>query len=140
MLNPSVSCFSLAYTGLADSYALIPLWGYRPKEYMHLAKQAALKAVELDDNSAAAHASLGYIIWLYDYDWVGAERELKRAIQLDSKYALAHKWYSQLHSAKGIHDKAIREGSEALKLEPFSFNFNLGMGVLLLNARRYENH
>ena len=84
------SKYALAHAGLADSYALIPLYGnLRPHEFKPKAKQSALKALEIDGNLAEAHASLGYIINTYDFDWDGAEREYKTAIRLNPNYPSA---------------------------------------------------
>lgn len=81
--------YALAYAGLADTLALMPYYGaYRPSEYMPLAKQAAQKALEIDPDSAEAHASLGQILTNYDYDLKGAEGELKKAIELDPSIRL----------------------------------------------------
>ena len=131
--------YALPYTGLADTYALMAMYaGGRPYEYMPLAKKAALKALELDDNLAEAHAWYGQVNMLYDWDWEGAEREYKRAIELDSKYVWVHVWYAVLLSTKGMHDEGIREMSKTLKLEPSSIFFKHMMGNSFFWARRYD--
>ena len=131
--------FALAYAGLADSYALLPLYGnYRPKEYKPLARQAALRALELDPDLAEAHASLGYIINTYDFDWEGAEREYKTAIKLNPNYATAHQWYAEHLAFKGRTDAALLEISKALELDPFSVVINRMKGNVLGFAGRYE--
>ncbi|HQZ96981.1 MAG TPA: tetratricopeptide repeat protein, partial [Pyrinomonadaceae bacterium] len=131
--------FALAYTGLADTYALFPINGdFRPKEYMPQAKQAALKALELDPNLAEAHASLAVVHKDYGYDFAGAEKAFKRAIELDPNYGSAHQWYAELLTASSRHDEAIRENSRALELDPFSLPFNVGMVENLLRAGRFD--
>ena len=131
--------YALAYSGLADTYSLIPAYGdFRPKDYMPQAKQAALKALELDPNLAEAHASLGEAIFYYEYDWAGAEKAFKRAIELNPKYATAHQWYAELLSGGGRHDEAIKEISIALELDPFSMIINRQMGTLLIDVKRFD--
>jgi TolB-like protein/tetratricopeptide (TPR) repeat protein len=131
--------YALAYSGLADSYGSISaIGGARPSEYMPLAKKAALKAVELGNDIAETHIVLAQILFYYDYDWKGAEREYKLAIELDPKNAYAHRWYSHLLATKGMHDEAIREISKALELEPSSIEFKLKLGDAFLYARRYD--
>ena len=131
--------FALAYTGLADTYALFPINGdFRPKEYMPQAKAAALKALELDPNLAEAHASLAVVLVDYEYDFAGAEKAFKRAIELDPNYGSAHQWYAELLTASSRHDEAIRENSRALELDPFSLPFNVGMVANLLRAGRFD--
>ncbi len=76
--------FALAFSGLADTYLLIPDWGdFRAKDYMPQAKAAAQTALDLDPNLAEAHASLGKVLYDYEYDLPSAERSFKRAIELD---------------------------------------------------------
>ena len=131
--------YALAYAGLADTYALMPLYGnYKPNEYKPLAKQSALKALELDANLAEAHASLGYIINTYDFDWEGAEREYKTAIKLNPNYATAHQWYAEHLAFKGKTDEALEEISKALELDPFSVVINRMKGNILSFAKRND--
>ena len=131
--------YALAYSGLADSYGLLPYYGaFRPKEYMPKAKAAALKALRLDDNLAEAHASLGQILLYYDFDWEGAEREYKRAIELDPNYSTSHQWYGLLLTNAGRHDEAIKELSRALELDPISIAINQNMADFYTNARRTD--
>ena len=131
--------FALAYSGLADTYSLIPASGdFRPKEYLPQAKAAALKALELDPTLAEAHASLALVKLFYDYDWAGAEESYKRAIELNPNYATAHQWYSRLLSRSGRHDEAIQEIRKALELDPFSLAINWGMCVILEYAGRFD--
>ncbi len=131
--------YALAYTGLADCYSLFPAYGnFRPKEYMPQAKQAALRALELDPNLAEAHASLGEVIFYYDYDWAGAEKAFKRTIELNPKYATAHQWYAELLEGAGRHDEAIKEMSKAVELDPFSKIINQQMVQLLTVAKRFD--
>ena len=121
-LDPS---YALAHTGLADKLALMPYFGsFRPTEYMPLAKQSAQKALEIDPNLAEAHASLGQILLNYDYDFKGAERELRRAIELDPKYSSAYQWLSELYMYSGNSDQALSEINKALELDPLVMMIN----------------
>src|SRR5207245_5650629 len=98
--------YALAYAGLADCYIVIPNYTDIPAEEAYLkAKAAALKALEIDDTLAEAHASLGGIKADYDWDFAGAESELKRAIELNPNYATAHHWYAQYLSGMGRHQE-----------------------------------
>ncbi|MBK6724502.1 MAG: tetratricopeptide repeat protein [Acidobacteria bacterium] len=131
--------FALAYSGLADTYCVLPTWGnFRPKEYMPLANQAALKALELDPNLAEAHSSLGYILSRYEYDFAGAERSFKRAIELDPKYATARQWYAGLLSSSSRHDEAVKEIKKAVELDPFSLVINVWAWFVPERAGRYD--
>ncbi|MBK7933397.1 MAG: tetratricopeptide repeat protein [Acidobacteria bacterium] len=117
--------YALAYAGLADTLALMPYYGaFRPSEYMPLAKQAAQKALEIDPNLAEAHASLGQILTNYDYDLKGAERELKRAIELNPKYPSAYQWLAEVYHFSGNGDQALSEINKAIELDPLSMVIN----------------
>jgi len=131
--------YALAYTGLADAYALIPVYTREPaREYMPKAKEAALKALALDDTLAEAHASLGQITDYYDYDFVTAERELRRAIELNPNYAPAHQWLAEHLSPLKRTDEAIAEIQRALELDPLSLIMNRIYADILVDARRYD--
>lgn len=124
--------YALAYTGLADTLALMPYYGaFRPNEYMPLAKQAAQKALDIDPNLAEAHASLGQILTNYDYDLKGAERELKKAIELDPKYSSAYQWLSEVYQYQGKGDQALAEVNKALELDPLSMIINNNKGRIV---------
>ena len=131
--------YALAYSGLADTYALFPRFGdFRPKEYMPQAKQAALKALELDPNLAEAHTSLARVNLYYDYDFAGAEKSFKRAIELDPNYATAHQWYGLLLNYIGKNDAAVKESTKAVELDPFSMIINSDLSVCLFDANRFD--
>lgn len=131
--------YALAYSGLADAYALMPLYGdFRPKDFMPQAKQSALRALELDPNLAEAHASLGRILNSYDFDWNGAEREFKKAISLNPNYPTVHQWYAEFLAFRGMHDEALKEISKALELDPFSLTINRMKGNILNFAERHD--
>jgi len=108
--------YALAYAGLADAYgllAIIPWDGFSPKEAMPRAKAAALRALEVDDSLAEAHSSLAMILHRYDWDWRGAERNYRRAIELNPNNARPHLWYGWLLMSEGRRDEALSELKEA---------------------------
>ncbi len=128
-----------AYAGLADTYALMPLYGnFRPTEYMPKAKDSVLKALEIDGNLATSHASLGRILNSYDFDWAGAEREYKIAINLNPNYATAHQWYAEHLAFKGRTDEALEEIAKALEIDPYSVTINRMKGNILGFTKRYD--
>ena len=130
--------YSLAYAGLADSYNLLGSYGEMPMREAHQkAKAAAERAVELDDEVAEAHTSLGAMIASYDWDWAEAEKHFLRAIDLKPRYATAHEWYSEYLSWMGHHEKAIRAAQHALDLDPVSLRANSHVGLALYRARQY---
>jgi serine/threonine-protein kinase len=131
--------YALAYTGLADSYALIAVYTDEPpRDVMPKAKAAALKALSLDDNLAEAHASLGQITEYYDYDFVTAEREYRRAIELNPNYAPAHQWLSEHLCALKRNDEAVAEIRRALELDPMSVIINRTYGDVLSDERKLD--
>jgi TolB-like protein/DNA-binding winged helix-turn-helix (wHTH) protein/Flp pilus assembly protein TadD len=132
--------YAQAYTGLADSYALLGDWEYggmAPKEAFPKAEAAATKALQLDDTLAEAHTSLAFCFDLYDWNWDSAEVEFKRAIELNPGYATAHHWYSWHLAVLGRKDEAIAEMREAAALDPLSLIISADLAEVLLVARLY---
>jgi Tfp pilus assembly protein PilF len=131
--------YALAYSGLANSYLLLPEYGtFLPKEAYPKVKEAALKALEIDNMLAEAHVSLAQVKRRYDYDWAGAEREYRRAIELDPNYATAHHWYGYDLMSRGRFDEAIEKIRRAHELDPLSLVINRNLGQVLYRARRYD--
>jgi len=131
--------YALAYAGLADSYALLPFYAdTESAEAFPKAKAAATKALEIDDLLAEAHTTLAHVRMWYEWDWSGAERGFKRAIELNSNYPTAHYWYSLHLSFREQHQEALTEIRRAYELDPFSLSINLDMGVVYFNARQYD--
>jgi TolB-like protein/DNA-binding winged helix-turn-helix (wHTH) protein/Flp pilus assembly protein TadD len=133
--------YAQAYTGLADSYALLGDWEYggmAPKEAFPKAEAAATKALQLDDTLAEAHTSLAFCLDLYDWNWDSAEVEFKRAIELNPGYATAHHWYSWHLAELGRKDEAIAEMREAAALDPLSLIISADLAEVLLVARLYQ--
>jgi TolB-like protein/Flp pilus assembly protein TadD len=132
--------YALAYAGLADSYALLADYSLMaPKEAYPRAKAAALKAMEMEERLPEAHTSLGHINGRYDWDWAGAEREYKRAIELDPSYATAHNFYAQHLSVMGRQDEAFAEIKRAEELDPVSPTIIAVGGYVFIFARRYDD-
>ena len=131
--------YALAYVGLADSYSLLSDYdGLPPEEAYPQAKKAAEKALALDDQLAEAHAALGLIKTSYDWDWPGAEREYKRAIELNPNYETAHQWYAEYLSGMGRHQEAITEIRRAKEINPVSLIINAVEVSVLYIAREYD--
>jgi TolB-like protein/DNA-binding winged helix-turn-helix (wHTH) protein/Tfp pilus assembly protein PilF len=128
--------YALAYAGLAQSY--ITLEGYRivpAKDAFPLARAAALKALQLNEKLGEAHSALAVVSAEYDTDAVTAEKEFKRAIELNSNYATAHQWYAEeVLSPAGRHKEAIAEMKRALELDPLSRAINTWYGAILYGA------
>jgi serine/threonine-protein kinase len=131
--------YALAYVGLANGHLGLQFHSSAaPKDGYQRAKAAVVKAQEIDDTLADVHASLGEIKSHYDWDFVGAEREYKRAIQLKPNNALFHWWYGVYLSAMGRHQEAIAEVKRAQELEPLSVAISDVVGYVLLQARQYD--
>src|SRR2546421_2965264 len=128
--------FALAYSGLADTYDLLgtPDAGgmLRPNDAMPKAKAAALKALEIDESLAEPHVSLAHVKYYYDRDWPGAEREFKRAIELNPNYPQAHHWYAIFLLWSGRADESLREIRRAQELDPLSLPINMTVGLVHL--------
>jgi tetratricopeptide (TPR) repeat protein len=133
------SSFALAYSGLADCYSFLPtLTSVPPKEAYPKAKEAALKALEIDDTLAEAHASLAYAKANHDWDWSGGEGEFQRAIALNPDYAIAHLWYAWTLASTGRFEESIAEAERALELDSLSLEINWFLGVAYYFARQYD--
>ncbi|MDT5270991.1 MAG: hypothetical protein QOH49_3177 [Acidobacteriota bacterium] len=131
--------YALAYAGLADSYATLGILDNLPaQETMPKARSAALKALELDDGLAEAHAALAYVKHRFEWDFAGAEREFKRAIELNPDYPTAHQWYGWYLVSLSKFDDALAEFQRAQQLDPFSLYTNLTLGVAYFHARDYD--
>jgi serine/threonine-protein kinase len=131
--------YALAYAGLADSYIVLGEWWLMASRGAYpRAKAAALKALEIDETLAEAHTSLGAVRDDYDWDWAGAEKEFKRAIELNPSYATGHQWYAEYLSEMGRHNEAIAELKRAQASDPLSPIIGAVGGYIFLFARRYD--
>jgi tetratricopeptide (TPR) repeat protein len=114
-------------------------YGFKaPKEIFPLAKAMVEKAFEIDGELAEAHTSLGIIHLAYDYDYAASERELKRSLELNPGYPLAHQWYSFTLTVMGRMDEALNQINQALELDPISPTVNAAAGRAFCYARQYE--
>ena len=114
--------YGAAYAGLADCYNMLVVYGrLQPKEGFPKAKEAAAKALEIDENSAEAHSSMAFIKFRWDWDRTATERGFQSAIKLKPNYAPAHQWYSSYLVAVERFDEAIAEAKRTEELEPLSF-------------------
>lgn len=114
--------YGAAYAGLADCYNMLVVYGrLQPKEGFPKAKEAATKALEIDEGSAEAHTSMAFIKFRWDWDRTAAQREFQEAIKLKPGYAPAHQWYSSYLVAVERFDEAIAEAKRTQELEPLSF-------------------
>jgi tetratricopeptide (TPR) repeat protein len=133
--------YAQAYSGLADTYALLGDWQYAvmiPKEAFPKAKAAAIKALELDSALGEAHNSLAFVLDGFDWDFDSAGKEFRRAIELNPGYATAHHWYAWHLSLLGRYDEAIAEMRKAENLDPLSLIINADLAELLVLAHSYD--
>ena len=132
--------YALAYVGLGDSYILLSGFGAAPPQNSFpLAEAAAKKALEIDDNLAEAHTTLGFILCVHHLNFADSIREFERAIALDPNYATAHHWFGDGPLlAVGQFDRAIAEGKRAVELDPLSVIITADLGADFLVARRYD--
>ncbi|MGI9068876.1 MAG: winged helix-turn-helix domain-containing protein [Pyrinomonadaceae bacterium] len=122
--------YALAYAGLGDSFNYVA----KPVE----AKQAVIKALDLDETLGEAHASLGFFQFIYDWDFAGAEREFKQALNLNPNYAEAHHWTAIYFANVGRHDEARVEAKRAVELDPLSLLMNMTPALTSYLARDYD--
>jgi TolB-like protein/Flp pilus assembly protein TadD len=134
--------FALAYSGVADTYDLLgtPDAGgaMPPNEALPKGKKAALKAIELDETLAEPHVSLAHVKYYYDRDWPGAEREFKRALELNPNYPQAHHWYAIYLVWSGRTNEGLAEIRRAQELDPLSLPINMSVGWLLCDTNRTD--
>jgi len=131
--------YALAYAGMADCYVrMVDYAQLPPAEGYWKAKAAATQALEIDDTLGEVHASLAWVLWVYEWDWSDAEREFKRAIELNPSYPLAHARYAHYLSELGRADEALAQAETARRLDPISLDVNSTRGYVLYNARQYD--
>ena len=131
--------YAQGYAGLADGYIILEnVGGMSGAEAFPKARAAALKALEIDDTLAEAHTSLASIKEELDWDFAGAEKEYKRAIELNPNYSLAHMWYSVFLGEMGRLDEAMVEIQKAREVDPLSLPINRNIGLCLFDSRHYD--
>jgi TolB-like protein/Tfp pilus assembly protein PilF len=131
--------YAAAYAGLADCYNLLGVWGTMSgNEAFPKAREAAGKALEIDPASAAAHTSLAFVTYRYDWDFAGADAEFRRAIELDPNYATAHQWYGEFLGDLRRFDRSIAESKRAVELDPLSAMAVSDLADSYLHAKKYK--
>ena len=131
--------FARAYSGIADYYNFLSIFGIMsPGESFPAAKEAALKAIEIDENLAEAYVSLGIINFGYDWDFAESERNLKKALKLKPNSSEAHAWYAHVLSLTKRHNLALREMEKAESLNPQSSSLLLSYALILRNDGRFK--
>jgi TolB-like protein/Flp pilus assembly protein TadD len=130
--------FAPAYAGLADSYSFLRSTYAAPKDVMPQAREAARKALELDDTLAEAHVSMGLTLFFYDFDWAGAEKELKRAIELNPNLADAHDAYATFLAGMNRSAEAVAEIERARRLDPLSLLILSDAAWVYYCVRQYD--
>ena len=131
--------YALAYAGLADSYVLLG-WNslLPPKEAFRKGKEAAMKALQFDQHLAEAHTSLAAVVWLYDWNWLEAQTEFKRSLQLAPTYPNVNHWFAEYLSTMGRFEEAITQIQHARELDPLSLIINVAGGWIFYFARQYD--
>jgi TolB-like protein/Tfp pilus assembly protein PilF len=129
--------YALAYAGLAIAYNRLALY-VTARDAIQRSKEASQKALQLDDTLADAHASLGYVRWIFDWDWSGAESEFQRAIQLNPGHAICHGMYAHYLDCMGRFEDAVREHQIARELDPLALNLINDAAAHFLVLRQYD--
>jgi serine/threonine-protein kinase len=135
------SLYAPAHSGLADAYSLLGYFGsgaVAPTDARSRAGRAARRAVELDDGSAEAHTSMGFVRMRFEWDWAGAEREFLRAIELNPRYPTAHHWYAVMLMSLGRHEEAHGEIMLAREMDPVSVIIANVVALHFYLARDYD--
>lgn len=130
--------YARAYSGISDCYALFAYYYTPPRPTLMKAREAAAKALDLDDTRAEAHTSMAFVKHKLERDWAGAEREFRRAIELDPEYIWARHWYALFLAAMGRHQESFVEIKRALDVDPTSTHLNMAHGMLFYLARFYD--
>lgn len=131
--------YALAYSGISDAYCRLAWYSYcSPEESFPRAKEAAEKALEIDENLPEAYASLGFVSMCFDRDYEKAFKQIERAIELDPGFAGARTYYSICLAITGRHEESIKEGKKALELDPLTPMMQVNLAGRYYYARRYN--
>lgn len=131
--------YALAYSGLAASYAMLPmLASVRAKQFMPKARTAAVKAMDLDESLLEARTALAFVKWHYDWDWRRPEREFKIALEFHPDHATTHQWYALLLVEMGRFAEGVSEANRARALDPGSASIRANLSTVLYLANRYQ--
>jgi eukaryotic-like serine/threonine-protein kinase len=132
--------YAAPLTGIADCNNMLAWYGITPpREAFAVARQAALRALAIDADSAEAHTSLGFIKLFHDWDWNGAEHEFLQALRLKPGYGTAHHWYGEYLLAAGRFDEALAEANRALEVDPLGLIIHAFSGLVFYFARRFDD-
>jgi len=132
--------FALAYVGIADAYNQLVMYGHSPPEVSFpKAKDELKKALALNDSISEAHASLGFISWVYDWNWGAAEKSLKKALSINPNYPDARRWLSHVHITMGNISSALEEIDKGIKLEPNSGNMISTKSIYLTHSEKIDD-
>jgi len=131
------SDFALAYAGIVQAYSVVPAW-YSLEEVIAKAIPAATRALELDDSLGEVYGALGMIKFFHEGDWIGPEREFRRALERSPNNAWIHREYTSYLMLSGRTDEGIQHARRALELDPLTPTTNLQLGWAYMIARRYE--
>jgi serine/threonine-protein kinase len=130
--------YAAAWAGLADAYAMLCHWTVAPREVWEKAKRAALKALELDPDLPEGHSALGMILSFYEWDWQGAERALRRSIELNPASAIARNWYGSHLTAVGSLDESHAQYQQAGAIDPLAIFSSGPLACSYYYLREYE--
>jgi len=130
--------YARAYMGLSDCYGIMGYYFLPPQYAFTKARDAAAKALEIDDTLAEAHSSMAFAKENLERDWVAAEKGFRRAIELDPDYIWAHQWYALYMAARGRHSEALTEMKRALDVDPTSPQLIMVLGMIYYLARFYD--
>lgn len=131
--------YAPAYAGIADCLTLLGIWGVESiAKSVEQARGSALHAVLADDLLPEAHGSLALVRWIYDWNWPQAEREFKRALELNPSYATAHQWYAYFLASRGRFPEALAAIQQARELDPLSLSIRTDVGEINAWARHYD--
>jgi TolB-like protein len=132
--------FALAYVGIADAYNQLVMYGHSPPEVSFpKAKDELKKALALNDSISEVHASLGFISWVYDWNWDAAEKSLKKALSINPNYPDARRWLSHVHITMGNISSALEEIDKGIKLEPNSGNMISTKSIYLTHSEKIDD-
>jgi len=131
--------YAQAYAGVADCYNMLAYWGWdAPGEVFPAAKDAALRALEIEETLGEAHTTLAWVLILYEWDWEGAARELKRALQLNPGYPTTHQCYGHYYAYLGRHKEAQACVTRTLELDPLSLIMNSNAAFMHYYAQQFQ--
>jgi len=131
--------YALAYAGMADCYLMLSVYQLPPREFVPKARMQITRALEYDDQLAEAHASFGSLSFWYDWDFVKAEMEFQRAIELNPNLPETHQWLAYLYAAQNRFDAAFEKLRQAQGLDPLSIVITANTAEILYRARRFDD-